>query len=188
VTGVKTTPLLSVVGLDLAGALLDALAETKEHGLSTTGAPEMLTATWAPARSNTYVYGSGSIRVGLDLIATSTVADAIALRQERYLGRVFSEAERRDCLGAHEARAAYFAARFAAKEATIKMLRPEDEVIDWRSIEVVREPSGAPSIRLTGDAEAIARRIDLQEISVTLVHEGEFAAALVIGRCGKALG
>ena len=51
-----------------------------------------------------------------------------------------------------------FAARFAAKEAALKALRPDTTAIDWRSIEVRRHASGWCDVVLHGEAAALAAR------------------------------
>ena len=52
--------------------------------------------------------------------------------------------------------AAGLAARFAAKEAAIKALRPAGPQPDWRSIEVRRDPEGWCDMHLTGEAARLA--------------------------------
>ena len=63
------------------------------------------------------------------------------------------------------------AARFAAKEATIKVLRPDDVRIDWRSIEVHREDSGACGLRLSDSAAELADAAGISSLAVSLTHE-----------------
>jgi holo-[acyl-carrier protein] synthase len=87
--------------------------------------------------------------------------------------------------------ASSLAARFAAKEATIKVLRPNglpDEAVDWRSIEVRREETGWCSLRLTGEARVLAERAGVTDISVSLSHEGEMATAVVVALCSAVTG
>jgi 4'-phosphopantetheinyl transferase superfamily len=47
-----------------------------------------------------------------------------------------------------------FAACFAAKEATLKALRPDTTAIDWQSIEIRRHASGWCDVVLHGEAAA----------------------------------
>jgi len=86
-------------------------------------------------------------RVGIDLVSVDTVRESIREHGDRYLERIYTEAELRDCLGAEGTVPERLAARFAAKEATIKVLRPTDEPIPWHDIEVIRHPSGSVAPR-----------------------------------------
>ena len=91
-----------------------------------------------------------AVRVGIDLVSVDTVRESIREHGDRYLERIYTEAELRDCLGAEGTVPERLAARFAAKEATIKVLRPTDQPIPWRNIEVIRHPSGWVELELSG--------------------------------------
>jgi holo-[acyl-carrier protein] synthase len=125
----------------------------------------------------------GGVRVGADLVRVDDVATCIARFGDRYVGRLFTEHEREACRGVPETRAAGLAARFAAKEAAIKVLRPEDQGLDWRAIEVHRHPRGWCELRLSGNAARLARQAGIREMAVSLSHEAGFAAAVVIALC-----
>ena len=73
---------------------------------------------------------------------------------DRYVGRVYTAHEVSCCQGTPPVVAAGLAARFAAKEATIKVLRPAGSNPPWRSIEIRRDPSGWCSVNLTDGAAA----------------------------------
>jgi holo-[acyl-carrier protein] synthase len=74
-----------------------------------------------------------------------------------------------------------FAARFAAKEATMKVLRPaEDAYLNWLDIEVRRYPAGWCDIMLYEEAAALARKRGITELSVSMSHEQAYATAVVI--------
>ena len=62
------------------------------------------------------------------------------------------------------------AARFAAKEATVKALRRPR--LSWTDIEVRTAPDGAPSLWLHGR--------EAHELSVSLTHDGDLAMAFVV--------
>lgn len=117
-----------------------------------------------------------SSRIGIDLVSVGEVEEAIAVHGERYLTRVYSAGELRDCGGRPER----LAARFAAKEATIKAIGRVDEGLDWRSIAVVRGPSGETSIELQGEAARLAQRRGVRSLVVSLTHERDHAAAVVV--------
>ena len=126
-----------------------------------------------------------ALRVGIDLVAVADVRDALDAHADRYLRRVFSASETSDCSSGAGPDPARLAARFAAKEATMKVLAPRpDQALPWRSVTVLRAPSGAPSLRLTGAAARLAAEADLGELSVSLTHDGGYAGAIVVGETG----
>jgi holo-[acyl-carrier protein] synthase len=52
--------------------------------------------------------------------------------------------------------------------------------VRWRDIEVRREPTGKPSLRLDGVAGEFAQRLGVKNISLTITHSGNLALAEVI--------
>jgi holo-[acyl-carrier protein] synthase len=78
---------------------------------------------------------------------------------QRFLDRVYTAAEQAYCLRKRKA-AESFAARFAAKEAGAKALGTGISYgVNWLEIEVVREPSGRPTLQFHGRAAEIAARL-----------------------------
>ena len=114
------------------------------------------------------------------------VREAIEAHGERYLQRVYTAGEIRECTRDQELDPSRLAARFAAKEAAMKVLRDGDEPLPWSSISVSREPAGRPRLRLTGNAETLARESGLAELDVSLTHEHDYAAAAVIAASREA--
>jgi holo-[acyl-carrier protein] synthase len=121
-----------------------------------------------------------TIRVGTDLACVSDVAASIDRFGDRYLRRLFTDHELASSTGAPEVAAAKLAARFAAKEAVIKVLRPAGAQPEWRSIEVRRDPSGACHLHLSGTAAAMADAAGITALAVSLTHERDVAAAVVV--------
>ncbi len=121
------------------------------------------------------------MRVGADVVEVRCIAESIARFGDKYLKRVYTEHEIDSCVGSAQFTASGLAARFAAKEATLKVLRPTSHQPDWRSIEVVRHPDGWCSIELSGHAEELASAAGMGDLAVSLTHENEIAAAVVIG-------
>lgn len=133
-------------------------------------------------------------RVGIDLVRLSETRRSLDCFGERFLRRIFTERELHDCFGTVAARngsassqplpLARLSARFAAKEATVKVLRPQgpphEGWVDWRSIEVRRTPAGWSELHLTDDARALAARSSLTDFSLSMSHEGDYATAVVV--------
>ncbi len=124
------------------------------------------------------------LRVGIDLVSVGEVLAAVARHGDRYLERLFTEHERSCCTGEPVVVARGLAARLAAKEATLKVLRPTRQQPEWRSIEVVRDDGGWCTLRLTGLAATLKEAAGLVDLAVSLTHEGDSAAAVVVGMRG----
>ena len=119
------------------------------------------------------------LTTGVDIIEIPRIQRVFGEYGQRFLNRIYTPAEIEYCRG----RAPNLAARFAAKEATMKALGTGVRGVGWRDIEVVRAPSGAPGIRLHGRAKRRAERLGLQEICISLSHSREYAVAVVVTQC-----
>lgn len=117
-------------------------------------------------------------RVGVDVASIAEVGRSIERFGSRYLDEVFTPREVESCGGPRAV--ASLAARFAAKEATIKVLRPGGEQLPWRSIEIRRHPDGWCEIELSGRAAELAASAAISHFAVSLTHEGTVAVAVVI--------
>lgn len=120
---------------------------------------------------------AGTVKVGVDVTSVGEVAEAVATFGDRYVRRLFTEHEIESAAGAGGP--ASLAARFAAKEAVVKVLEPTGARPAWRDIEVVRTPSGACRIRLHRRAADLAVDRGVGAMSVSLSHEGGIAVAVV---------
>jgi holo-[acyl-carrier protein] synthase len=117
-----------------------------------------------------------SVAVGIDLVAIDEVRESLRAHGERYLNRIYTEAEQREC-GADPR---LLAARFAAKEATAEALRLRDEGFSWRSIGVARDGNGSMSMQLTGEAAALAEQRGVLYLDLSLTVRHALAMAVVI--------
>jgi holo-[acyl-carrier protein] synthase len=123
------------------------------------------------------------VRIGVDLACVADVAASLHRFGRRYARKIFTDTEIADTEGG--AQAAGLAARFAAKEATIKALSPSNDPPSWRSIEVRRLEGGACQLVLHDRARAIAATSGLDSWSLSMCHEGPVAVAVVVamGAC-----
>src|SRR2546422_11754093 len=96
------------------------------------------------------------LRVGVDLVSVDSVRESLATHGEHYLRRVYTEREVHDCTGPDGLDPERLAGRFAAKEATLKVLRPGEVGIAWRTIEVQRDSDGWVQLALSADAATLA--------------------------------
>lgn len=123
--------------------------------------------------------GAPFVGVGIDLTSVSQVRDSLRDFGDRYLHRVFTTTEIADCAVSRDP-VPHLAARFAAKEATIKALRVDGAQPPWTSIEVRSHSSGWCDMHLTGRAARLAEHRGIDRLDVSLSHEGDLAVAVVV--------
>src|SRR5262245_10823642 len=129
------------------------------------------------------------IHVGIDIVSVEDVSQSLERFGERYVRRVFTNHEAEYCRsGAGRAAAERFAARFAAKEATLKALQPDAPSADWRSIEVLRHASGRCEVVLHGEAAALAARQGIRALALSMSHHADSAAAVVVAQVAPSEG
>jgi holo-[acyl-carrier protein] synthase len=120
------------------------------------------------------------LKTGVDIIEIARIQAALDRHGERFLKRVFTEAEVFECQGRAEA----LAVRFAAKEAASKALGTGIGPIRWREVETLHKWSGEPYLVLHDNAEKIADELGLAVWAVSLSHSRENAIAVVVATSG----
>ncbi len=115
--------------------------------------------------------------IGVDIIEIARIQSATERWRERFLHRIYTEAELRLC----RKKPSRLAARFAGKEAVMKALGTGTKGISWREIEILAEPSGKPLVRLYGKAQAQADGLGLDKLAISLSDSKEYAIAFVSG-------
>jgi holo-[acyl-carrier protein] synthase len=119
------------------------------------------------------------LALGVDLTEVARIEQMLVEHGERFLRRVFTARELRDA-GSGRGRCMHLAARFAAKEATMKALGTGlAGGITWQDVETVRAATGAPSVVLHGRAKEIASELGLQGWTISLTHTKTLAVAMV---------
>ncbi len=117
---------------------------------------------------------------GIDVVETKRIAESMECFGDRFLRRIFLEGEvtyARSMKFPH----LHLAARFAAKEALSKAFGTGiGRELGWRDLEIVREASGAPQVRLHGRAEIYAKSRGVQAIHISLSHTAEYGAASAV--------
>jgi holo-[acyl-carrier protein] synthase len=120
------------------------------------------------------------VGLGLDIAEIDRIEAAITRHGAPFLDRLFTPDEIAYC-ERFKNRYERYAGRFAVKEAAMKALGTGwSRGVRWRDIEVMREPSGKPGLRLQGAAREFADRMGVKHISVTITHSGNLAMAQVI--------
>jgi holo-[acyl-carrier protein] synthase len=121
----------------------------------------------------------GVVRLGMDLVHIPRIEESVREFGQRFLQRQFTDGELAYACEVRELQAERLAARFAAKEATIKALGLHDAGVNWRDMEVVRAPDGSCTLALHGTALEAARAQRIDRVLVSLSHDGDYAAAVV---------
>lgn len=118
------------------------------------------------------------LAVGVDLVERRRVIATHARFGERFLLKVFTERERAQA----EGRIERLVGRFAAKEACAKALGTGiGKDAAWHEIEIMRLPSGNPTLVLSGRAAARAAELGLTVFDVSISDTHEHALAVVVG-------
>jgi len=129
------------------------------------------------ARPGVPAVPEGTTELGIDIIKIERIAAAIRRFGQRFEKRVLTESEARYV----RMRPQNFAGRWAAKESVSKVLGLGVRGVGWRDIEIVRLPTGAPTVRLHGRAKTRAEQLGMGRIAVSISHEGEYAVAIAFG-------
>jgi holo-[acyl-carrier protein] synthase len=120
---------------------------------------------------------SGTTELGIDIIRVDRIVRALKKHGRRFPLRILTAAEDayvRD-------RPENLAGRWAAKEAVSKVLGLGVRGVGWREIEIVRLPTGQPSVRLHDRAQQRAQQLGMERIAVSISHEHEYAVAIAFG-------
>lgn len=117
--------------------------------------------------------------IGLDATDIPRVEKAIARYGDRFVHRIFTEAEIAYCSGKYRS-APHYAGRFAAKEAAMKALGTGlARGVTWRDIEVVRG-GGPPRLVFRGGALRHFERLGASSSLLTITHADTLALAQVV--------
>jgi holo-[acyl-carrier protein] synthase len=125
------------------------------------------------------VTGGRVVGLGIDVVHIPRIEESMRSFGECFAERMFTAAEAEYARSAPQQQAERLAARFAAKEATIKALSLSEAGVDWRDIEVVRQQDGSCGLALHGKALDAARARGVASALVCLSHDGDYAAAVV---------
>ncbi len=124
------------------------------------------------------------IGIGNDVIDIRRIEATLERFGGRFIERIFTETEVRKS-ERRAARAASYAKRFAAKEACSKALGTGFRAgVFWRDMGVVNEPSGKPTMVLTGGAlirlEELLPAGHAARIHLTITDDFPYAHAFVM--------
>lgn len=131
---------------------------------------------WAGASVGARVGVGVLLGVGVDMVDTGELAEMIESSGSSFMDLCWTPSEQGYCAGSIPR----LAARWAAKEATMKALERGIGEIDPIDIEVVSIEGEPPLLQLHGSAQAVARERRVSHLAVSFTHEGTFAVAFVV--------
>jgi len=112
---------------------------------------------------------------GVDIVEINRFEKIDPKIKERFLKRVYSDAELGECRGASQS----LAGKFAAKEAASKALGCGIGSMRWQDLEILKDDQGKPHIHLHGLAHEVAQLAGWFSWSVSISHTATHAVALV---------
>jgi holo-[acyl-carrier protein] synthase len=124
------------------------------------------------------------IGLGNDMVDIRRIEQTLERYGARFVARIFTDIEQKKS-DRRAQRAASYAKRFAAKEACSKALGTGfRRGVFWKDMGVVNEPSGRPTLQLTGGAKEQLDRITpaghTARIQLTITDDFPYAQAVVI--------
>jgi holo-[acyl-carrier protein] synthase len=124
------------------------------------------------------------VGLGNDMVDIRRIEETLEKYGERFIQRIFTDVEVRKSERRAQ-RAASYAKRFAAKEACSKALGTGFRAgVFWKDMGVVNEPSGKPTMVLTGGALEQLQRITPAghaiRIHLTITDDHPWAQAVVM--------
>ena len=115
--------------------------------------------------------------IGTDLVEINRIEEM--LLRKKHLSRIFTTTE----LACAKDNATTLAGNFAVKEAVSKVFGTGFFGVEPYEIEVLREKTGAPYVKLYGNAEKLAKDKKITTIHISITNTKEFAQAFAIGEC-----
>ena len=120
--------------------------------------------------------------IGTDLTDQRRIQRALNRFGDRFVAKVLciSEIDVFRSMSSDRKRVAYLAKQFAAKEAVVKALGTGfSRGVTMRQIEIKRQSTGAPSVRLNDRALRRATELGVSVWSISLSDDGDYSLAFV---------
>jgi len=117
---------------------------------------------------------------GIDIVETKRIREILEEFGERFLNRIFHDAEAAYARTMKKADL-HLAARFAAKEAISKAFGTGiGEHLGWKDMEIRRRDSGEPYVVMHGKGLELMKSRGVTAIHVSLSHTDGYAAASAV--------
>ena len=118
--------------------------------------------------------------IGTDIVEVDRIRKFCDKFEDKFLNRILLPTEQVYCLNYTDS-APYIAVRFAAKEAIAKAFGIGiGKKLGWHDIEIIREETGKPNVRLHGKAKFLMGKMGSEKIQISLSHTDKYATATAI--------
>jgi len=122
---------------------------------------------------------------GIDLVDCPRIEQMIERHGERFIRRVFTDAEQAYA-EKNKNEVEKLAGRFAAKEAVLKLVGTGWRgKIAWTDIEIINNAAGQPEVTLGGEVKKIADELGIKHVSVSITHTANFVIASAVALAAK---
>lgn len=118
-----------------------------------------------------------SSAIGFDLVEVASLRYLLETCGSSFVNAGWTDAECEETCGRPES----LAGKWAAKEAVMKVLRRGIVDLDPKDIEIIKDPSGAPRVKLHRSARLAASVEGFTVWSVSVTHQGGWAVAIALG-------
>lgn len=120
------------------------------------------------------------MRIGCDIIEIYRIRHFIEHHSTQLIGRVFTQREWDYCQKQANPYPS-FAVCFAAKEAVAKAFGVGiGEYLNWTSIEIIHNASGAPEVILDAQGQGLLKAFSAKTIHISLSHSQDNALAVAL--------
>ncbi len=117
---------------------------------------------------------------GIDIIEVGRIKKSIQRYSDRFEQKVFTQKEIDYCHSQADP-AKHFAARFSVKEAVFKCFGTGiTGGVLWKDIEVDKQESGQPVLKLYGKGKQLFDQLNLKSIHISITHDKNYAVAHAI--------
>jgi holo-[acyl-carrier protein] synthase len=116
--------------------------------------------------------------IGIDAVELARMSALLRKRGDRFVSKIFTDAEKATAVG-REGPVTFYSGRFAAKEAVLKALGTGwAKGLGFKDVEILRGPTGAPSVVLHGKARTRAKDLGITRFFVSITHTRRDATAV----------
>lgn len=119
------------------------------------------------------------ITCGTDIIEVNRIEESIEKLGEKFINKIYTDAEINYCESKNKMKYQHYAARFAAKEAIFKAISEhlEDKYeITWTDVEIVNDDKGKPYVHFINEKY----NTKINQIDISMSHLKEYAIAYCV--------
>ena len=122
------------------------------------------------------------VGIGTDIIEIKRLRESIERYGSHFLDHIYTAAEQTAADSKGEARFAYYAGRWAAKEAVSKVFGTGFTAeCKWTEICIANDKAGKPFVTLSGVTAETAKSLGISRVHISISHEKAYACAFAVG-------